>query len=64
MSSRSLLFGALLLLVVGKSVFGVSADRFSLEIEDVWNRTASQGKEGQETAGPLVVHAVVHLLSE
>lgn len=63
-SSFLLLLAALLLLIVGKGVLGVSADRFSLEIESVWNRTASQGKEGQESTSPLVVHSVVHLLSE
>src|SRR5699024_6613344 len=64
LSSQLLLFSALLLLIVGKGVFRVSANRFSLEIEGVWNRTAGQGKKGQESTGPLVVHPVVHLLSE
>jgi len=59
-----MLFGTLLLLIVGKGVLGVPTDRLPLEVENVGNGTASQCEEGKECTGPLVTHAVVHLLGE
>lgn len=59
-----MLLGALLLLIVGKGVLGIPTNRLPLEVENIGNGTASQRKKSKECTGPLVAHAVVHLLGE
>lgn len=55
---------AILLVITAISILGLLTDAGTPLPESKGNQAAQQTEEGQESRGPLVAHAVVHLLGE